>query len=175
MLPRGTLTKSVLQDRKTMKHAELMIEVTRQLAPRFDPNPAKIKKRIEALIEVGCLSPLISFGLLLISSPCSENTSRGRRGICERTCTLPERSSIQVLLFYSICITPAPLQVSLLFPARTLLPVVVFCRPIPLFLSYTFAPLSHIMSRMSPDHERLFDPSSQPSACLVWRSQSSGP
>lgn len=41
-----------MKDRKTMGHNELINEVTRQLAPRFQPNPANIKKRIEALIEV---------------------------------------------------------------------------------------------------------------------------
>lgn len=35
-----------------LSHSELIMEVTRQLATRFQPAPAQIKKRIEALIEV---------------------------------------------------------------------------------------------------------------------------
>ncbi|KZV87176.1 Cullin-domain-containing protein [Exidia glandulosa HHB12029] len=41
----------IMKDRKTMGHNDLINEVTRQLAPRFQPNPVNIKKRIEALIE----------------------------------------------------------------------------------------------------------------------------
>jgi hypothetical protein len=37
-----------------MTHNELVNEATRQLASRFMPVPINIKKRIEALIEVGC-------------------------------------------------------------------------------------------------------------------------
>jgi cullin 3 len=40
-----------MKDRKTMDHNNLIAEVTKQLQPRFVPNPALIKKRIEALIE----------------------------------------------------------------------------------------------------------------------------
>ncbi|KAG8767076.1 Cullin-3 [Serendipita sp. 405] len=40
-----------MKDRKVLGHNELVNEVTRQLAHRFQPNPAMIKKRIEALIE----------------------------------------------------------------------------------------------------------------------------
>ena len=36
-----------------MTHIELVNEATRQLASRFLPVPINIKKRIEALIEVG--------------------------------------------------------------------------------------------------------------------------
>lgn len=36
-----------------MAHNDLINEVTRQLIPRFQPNPMDIKKRIEGLIEVG--------------------------------------------------------------------------------------------------------------------------
>ena len=36
-----------------MTHNDLINEVTRQLASRFQPNPVNIKKRIEGLIEVG--------------------------------------------------------------------------------------------------------------------------
>jgi cullin 3 len=35
-----------------MTHIDLMQEVTRQLASRFQPTPSMIKKRIEALIDV---------------------------------------------------------------------------------------------------------------------------
>lgn len=39
-----------------MTHIDLMQEVTRQLAGRFQPTPGMIKKRIEALIDVSaCL------------------------------------------------------------------------------------------------------------------------
>ncbi|EJD48922.1 Cullin-domain-containing protein [Auricularia subglabra TFB-10046 SS5] len=41
----------IMKDRKTMTHNELVNEVTRQLASRFQPNPLNIKKRIEALID----------------------------------------------------------------------------------------------------------------------------
>jgi len=41
----------VMKDRKRMSHNDLMNEVTRQLAARFNPTPNLIKKRIEALIE----------------------------------------------------------------------------------------------------------------------------
>ena len=35
-----------------MTHNDLINEVTRQLASRFQPNPQDIKKRIETLIDV---------------------------------------------------------------------------------------------------------------------------
>jgi cullin 3 len=41
----------VMKDRKHMGHNDLINEVTRQLASRFQPMPTQIKKRIEALIE----------------------------------------------------------------------------------------------------------------------------
>ena len=41
-----------MKDRKHMTHNDLVNEVTRQLASRFQPNPLMIKKRIEGLIEV---------------------------------------------------------------------------------------------------------------------------
>lgn len=34
-----------------LDHNNLVAEVTKQLAPRFLPNPAVVKKRIESLIE----------------------------------------------------------------------------------------------------------------------------
>ncbi|THH18864.1 hypothetical protein EUX98_g8886 [Antrodiella citrinella] len=41
----------IMKDRKHMTHNDLINEVTRQLANRFQPNPLDIKKRIENLIE----------------------------------------------------------------------------------------------------------------------------
>ncbi|CDO78180.1 hypothetical protein BN946_scf184797.g6 [Trametes cinnabarina] len=41
----------IMKDRKHMTHNDLVNEVTRQLASRFQPNPVAIKKRIENLIE----------------------------------------------------------------------------------------------------------------------------
>ncbi|EGO24838.1 hypothetical protein SERLADRAFT_449585 [Serpula lacrymans var. lacrymans S7.9] len=41
----------IMKDRKHMTHNELVNEVTRQLASRFQPNPLSIKKRIEGLID----------------------------------------------------------------------------------------------------------------------------
>jgi len=41
----------IMKDRKHMTHNDLINEVTRQLIPRFQPNPMDIKKRIEGLIE----------------------------------------------------------------------------------------------------------------------------
>ncbi|KAJ8592195.1 Cullin-domain-containing protein [Rhizopogon salebrosus TDB-379] len=41
----------IMKDRKHMTHNDLLNEVTRQLASRFQPNPQNIKKRIEALID----------------------------------------------------------------------------------------------------------------------------
>ncbi|TFY82115.1 hypothetical protein EWM64_g1893, partial [Hericium alpestre] len=41
----------IMKDRKHMSHNDLINEVTRQLATRFQPNPLNIKKRVEGLIE----------------------------------------------------------------------------------------------------------------------------
>ncbi|KAK7033117.1 CULLIN-2 domain-containing protein [Favolaschia claudopus] len=41
----------IMKDRKHMTHNDLVNEVTRQLATRFQPNPLNIKRRIENLIE----------------------------------------------------------------------------------------------------------------------------
>ncbi|KAF8420313.1 Cullin family-domain-containing protein [Boletus edulis BED1] len=41
----------VMKDRKQMSHNDLINEVTRQLATRFQPNPQDIKRRIETLID----------------------------------------------------------------------------------------------------------------------------
>ncbi|EMD34073.1 hypothetical protein CERSUDRAFT_117587 [Gelatoporia subvermispora B] len=41
----------IMKDRKHMTHNDLINEVTRQLASRFQPDPLNIKKRIEGLIE----------------------------------------------------------------------------------------------------------------------------
>lgn len=40
-----------------MSHNDLINEVTRQLASRFQPNPLDIKKRVENLIEVCLVFP----------------------------------------------------------------------------------------------------------------------
>jgi cullin 3 len=42
----------VLKDRKTMMHTDLVQEVIRQLAPRFQPTPTIVKLAVERLIEV---------------------------------------------------------------------------------------------------------------------------
>lgn len=44
-----------------MTHNDLVNEVTRQLAVRFQPNPPSIKQRIEGLIEVRLLYLHLSF------------------------------------------------------------------------------------------------------------------
>ena len=41
-----------MKNRKTMSHNDLVSEVAHQLASRFSPSLAVIKKRIEGLIEV---------------------------------------------------------------------------------------------------------------------------
>lgn len=41
----------IMKDRKHLTHNDLVNEVTRQLASRFQPNPQNIKKRIEGLID----------------------------------------------------------------------------------------------------------------------------
>ncbi|KAG1678291.1 hypothetical protein FOA52_013912 [Chlamydomonas sp. UWO 241] len=41
----------IMKSRKVLDHNSIITEVTRQLAPRFLPNPSVIKKRIESLIE----------------------------------------------------------------------------------------------------------------------------
>ena len=51
-----------MKDRKHITHNDLINEVTRQLAGRFQPQPNMLKKRIESLIEV-CSVP----SLMLIS------------------------------------------------------------------------------------------------------------
>jgi cullin 3 len=40
-----------MKARKSMQHAQLISEVTKQLSSRFRPNPVVIKKRVESLIE----------------------------------------------------------------------------------------------------------------------------
>lgn len=41
----------IMKARQVLDHNSIITEVTRQLAPRFNPNPTVIKKRIESLIE----------------------------------------------------------------------------------------------------------------------------
>jgi cullin 3 len=40
-----------MKSRRVLDHNSIVAEVTRQLSPRFLPNPQVIKKRIESLIE----------------------------------------------------------------------------------------------------------------------------
>lgn len=65
-----------MKDRKHMTHNDLVNEVTRLLASRFQPDPPSIKKRIEGLIEVNLL-----YQLERLTDPLlySENTWRGVR------------------------------------------------------------------------------------------------
>lgn len=49
-----------------MTHNDLVNEVTRQLASRFQPNPMAIKKRIEGLIEVHTNSVTVLATLLTV-------------------------------------------------------------------------------------------------------------
>ena len=41
----------IMKARRVLDHNSVVAEVTRQLSPRFLPNPVVIKKRIESLIE----------------------------------------------------------------------------------------------------------------------------
>jgi hypothetical protein len=52
-----------MKDRKHLTHNDLVNEVTRQLASRFQPNPQNIKKRIEGLIDVGNIDHLLCHDL----------------------------------------------------------------------------------------------------------------
>lgn len=61
-----------MKDRKHLAHNDLINEVTRQLIPRFQPNPMDIKKRIEGLIEVRELPSLTLFFGMPILCPLSE-------------------------------------------------------------------------------------------------------
>jgi len=45
----------VLKSRKSLRHNELVIEVTKQLSARFQPTPQALKKRIERLIDADYL------------------------------------------------------------------------------------------------------------------------
>ncbi|KAK6533626.1 Cullin-3 [Orbilia ellipsospora] len=40
-----------MKARKTLKHSDLMLQITEQLSKRFMPDPGMIKKRVESLIE----------------------------------------------------------------------------------------------------------------------------
>jgi cullin 3 len=46
----------VMKSRKMLNHNNIVTEVTRQLAARFNPSPVDIKKRIESLIDREYLS-----------------------------------------------------------------------------------------------------------------------
>lgn len=54
----------IMKDRKRMTHNDLMNEVTRQMASRFQPDPLNIKKRIEGLIEVFCVALPSEYALI---------------------------------------------------------------------------------------------------------------
>lgn len=41
----------IMKARKTLRHNDLVAEVTRQLSSRFVPSPTVIKSRIESLID----------------------------------------------------------------------------------------------------------------------------
>lgn len=61
-----------------MKHNDLILEVTKQLASRFSPDPLAIKKRIEALIEREYLERCEdrkSYNYLVSSHPSSHSIS----------------------------------------------------------------------------------------------------
>ncbi|KAF3902721.1 Cullin-3 [Arthrobotrys entomopaga] len=40
-----------MKARKSLKHPDLMLQITEQLSKRFMPDPGMIKKRVESLIE----------------------------------------------------------------------------------------------------------------------------
>lgn len=46
-----TVVVRVMKHRKVLEHNKLLVEVTKQLTSRFEPNPQEIKKRIESLVE----------------------------------------------------------------------------------------------------------------------------
>lgn len=46
-----TIIVRTMKDRKTLEHNKLIVEVTKQLTSRFEPNPQEIKKRVESLVE----------------------------------------------------------------------------------------------------------------------------
>ncbi|PSR75595.1 hypothetical protein PHLCEN_2v9075 [Hermanssonia centrifuga] len=62
----------IMKDRKHMTHNDLINEVTRQLASRFQPNPLSIKKRVEGLIEVCTLCFRVRIHCLIVGN--RENT-----------------------------------------------------------------------------------------------------
>ena len=68
-----------MKDRKHLAHNDLINEVTRQLIPRFQPNPMDIKKRIEGLIEVREFPSLTSCFRMSILYPLSETILSGVR------------------------------------------------------------------------------------------------
>lgn len=46
-----TVIVRIMKHRKILEHNKLIVEVTSQLASRFEPNPQDIKKRIESLVD----------------------------------------------------------------------------------------------------------------------------
>lgn len=46
-----TVVVRIMKHRKVLEHNKLIVEVTKQLVSRFEPNPQEIKKRIESLVE----------------------------------------------------------------------------------------------------------------------------
>ncbi len=54
-----------MKGRQHMVHNDLVNDVTRQLAPRFVPDPLDIKRRIEGLIEVSAISGFYAVSHLL--------------------------------------------------------------------------------------------------------------
>jgi len=75
----------VMKDRKHIAHNDLINEVTRQLIPRFQPNPMDIKKRVEGLIEVRgfsfLTSPMIMLTVYLFSESILSDVRIGSRTI----------------------------------------------------------------------------------------------
>lgn len=61
----------IMKNRKTMEHNDLVNEVIRQLLARFQPAPALIKKRIEALIDKGTSATCARAAMLTIDAPLS--------------------------------------------------------------------------------------------------------
>jgi hypothetical protein len=74
LIHRQACVVRIMKDRKHMTHQDLVQEVVRQLASRFNPDPGQIKKRIESLIEV---RTCLHIRHQLLSFLCSESTWNG--------------------------------------------------------------------------------------------------